>query len=382
MKIYVVAIISVVLFAACGQDKAAVSGSIKGADGKTVFLQRFENNKPINIDSAIVETGGQFKMANASFPDLNFYRLFMDKQRSFVFIADSASVLTIETDYDQFEENKSARGNTHTELLFGFYKDVRPMVEREKELREVTRSDTYSGEERSQALTQLVDLRKKKRETCLNFIDNNLGSPAILAALEELSIAQDKAVYKKAHESLKGVFDHTVYYTMIGDQIAMTERQEQLKANPANPARKNAAYTEGMDAPDISLPDPSGKNKKLSDLRGKVVLIDFWASWCGPCRRENPNVVRAYNKYKDKGFDIFSVSLDSDGGKWQAAIKQDNLTWSNHVSDLKGWQSAAAKQYGVTSIPHTILVGKDGKIVATHLRGGQLDAMLNELLGS
>lgn len=382
MKIYVVAIISVVLFAACGQDKAAVSGSIKGADGKTVFLQRFENNKPINIDSAIVETGGQFKMANASFPDLNFYRLFMDKQRSFVFIADSASVLTIETDYDQFEENKTARGNTHTELLFGFYKDVRPMVEREKELREVTRSDTYSGEERSQALTQLVDLRKKKRETCLNFIDNNLGSPAILAALEELSIAQDKAVYKKAHESLKGVFDHTVYYTMIGDQIAMTERQEQLKANPANPARKNAAYTEGMDAPDISMPDPSGKNKKLSDLRGKVVLIDFWASWCGPCRRENPNVVRAYNMYKDKGFDIFSVSLDSDGGKWQAAIKQDNLTWSNHVSDLKGWQSAAAKQYGVTSIPHTILVGKDGKIVATHLRGGQLDAMLNELLGS
>ena len=137
-----------------------------------------------------------------------------------------------------------------------------------------------------------------------------------------------------------------------------------------------------MDAPDISLPDPSGKNRKLSDLRGKVVLIDFWASWCGPCRRENPNVVRAYTKYKDKGFDIFSVSLDSDGGKWQAAIQQDNLTWKNHVSDLKGWQSAAAKQYGVTSIPHTILLGKDGKIVATHLRGGQLDAMLSELLGS
>lgn len=382
MRIYVVALISAFLMTACGQDKAAVSGAIRGGEGKTVYLQQFENNKPVTVDSAVVENGGKFKMVNASFPDLNFYRLFVDKERSFVFIADSTTVMTIETDYDQFDENKTARGNKHTELLFGFYQEVRPLVERERSLREVTRGDQYSGEERSQALTQLVDLRKKKREACLNFIDANLGSPAILAALEELNIAQDKAIYKKAHESLQGVFDHTVYFKMVGDQIAMSERQEQLKANPANPARKNAAYTEGMDAPDISLPDPSGKNKKLSDLRGKVVLIDFWASWCGPCRRENPNVVRAYNKYKDKGFDIFSVSLDSDGGKWQAAIQQDNLTWSNHVSDLKGWQSAAAKQYGVSSIPHTILVGKDGKILATHLRGGQLDAMLSELLGS
>lgn len=382
MRIFIIAIISTVLFTACQQEKAAVSGSIKGADGKTVFLQRFENNKPVTLDSAVIEKNGQFEMANAAFPDLNFYRLYMDKDRSFVFIADSASVITIETDFENFDDNKTARGNTHTEKLFAFYNDVRPMVERERELRQVTRGDSYSGEERSQALTQLVELRKKKREACLNFIDSNLGSPAILAALEELNIAQDKATYIKAHESLKGVFDHTVYYKMIGDQIAMTERQEQLKANPANPARKNAAYTEGMAAPDISLPDPSGKNRKLSDLRGKVVLIDFWASWCGPCRRENPNVVRAYEKYKSKGFDIFSVSLDSDGGKWQAAIQQDNLTWKNHVSDLKGWQSAAAKQYGVTSIPHTILVGKDGKIVATHLRGGQLDAMLGELLGS
>ena len=137
-----------------------------------------------------------------------------------------------------------------------------------------------------------------------------------------------------------------------------------------------------MDAPDIAMMDPAGNQRKLSDLRGKMVLIDFWASWCGPCRRENPNVVRIYNQYKAKGFEIFSVSLDSDKAKWQAAIAQDGLVWDNHVSDLKGWQNGAAQQYGISSIPHTILVGPDGKIVATHLRGPQLEEALKAQFGS
>ena len=138
---------------------------------------------------------------------------------------------------------------------------------------------------------------------------------------------------------------------------------------------------EGSIAPELEFSDPDGKVRKLSDLRGKVVLIDFWASWCGPCRRENPHVVAMYAKYHDRGFEVFSVSLDNNKDKWKEAIAKDNLSWPNHVSDLKGWGSAAAKLYGVSSIPSTFLVDKDGRIIAKGLRGEQLTAVLEQIFG-
>ncbi|WP_229311137.1 TlpA disulfide reductase family protein [Larkinella soli] len=135
----------------------------------------------------------------------------------------------------------------------------------------------------------------------------------------------------------------------------------------------------GSVAPDIKLNNPQGQPVSLSSLRGKYVLIDFWASWCGPCRMENPNVVRMYNKFKDKGFEIYGVSLDRDKSNWQKAIEKDGLTWT-HVSDLKFWQSAAAQQYGITAIPATFLLDKDGKIIAKNLRGQALEQKLEEIL--
>lgn len=137
---------------------------------------------------------------------------------------------------------------------------------------------------------------------------------------------------------------------------------------------------EGTLAPDFSEATPEGKNITLSQLRGKVVLIDFWASWCGPCRRENPNVVKVYAQYKDLGFEILGVSLDSDRQRWLDAIKADNLTWL-HVSDLKGWQCAAAKLYGVSGIPFTVLLDKQGRIIGKNLRGPALEAKLKEVFG-
>lgn len=119
---------------------------------------------------------------------------------------------------------------------------------------------------------------------------------------------------------------------------------------------------------------------KLSDLRGKVVLVDFWASWCKPCRRENPTVVKMYHKYKNKGFDIFSVSLDKSADRWKQAIAQDGLVWKSHVSDLKFWSNAAAKAWGVSSIPATFLLDKEGNVIGRNLRGAALEAKLAEVL--
>ena len=137
----------------------------------------------------------------------------------------------------------------------------------------------------------------------------------------------------------------------------------------------------GKMAPVFSMADPNGKQLSLSDFKGKYVLIDFWASWCGPCRKENPNVVAAYKKYHDKGFEILGVSLDSTKEPWLKAIAADGLIW-NHVSDLKGWKNEAAAQYGVRSVPASFLIGPDGKVVGKDLRGEELHKKLASIFAS
>jgi thiol-disulfide isomerase/thioredoxin len=134
-----------------------------------------------------------------------------------------------------------------------------------------------------------------------------------------------------------------------------------------------------MSAPEISLPDPTGKTRSLSSLKGKYVLIDFWASWCGPCKTEMPNVIAAYNKYKNKGFTVFSVSLDEDKNKWQEGIKTFGMSWPDQVNEALGWKSNLPQLYQFDGIPYTVLVNPDGKIIGTNLRGQKLQDKLAQI---
>ncbi len=156
--------------------------------------------------------------------------------------------------------------------------------------------------------------------------------------------------------------------------------EPEAAAQVAQLMKMSGSFIAGGEAPDFTMNDRDGKPVKLSDFRGKVMLVDFWASWCGPCRRENPHVVELYKHYHDKGFDVLGVSLDKTKEPWLQAIEKDGLVW-NHVSDLQGWSNQAAQLYGVTSIPSTVLVDKDGKILARNLRGDQLTAKLKEIFG-
>lgn len=149
---------------------------------------------------------------------------------------------------------------------------------------------------------------------------------------------------------------------------------------------QNQGPNVGEKAPEISLPDPEGEVRKLSDLKGKVVLVDFWAAWCRPCRMENPNVVRIYKEYRNKqfkygeGFEVYSVSLDRNKTDWTRAIQQDGLLWDNHVSDLKFWGSEAARTYNINAIPATFLIDENGVILARNLRGKALENALQKML--
>lgn len=183
---------------------------------------------------------------------------------------------------------------------------------------------------------------------------------AFLVTFFEQDFDNHAALFLDVHKALASKYPNDAFVKHIGERV------------------KGILYP-GMEAPEIEMKDPDGNTRRLSDLRGHVVMIDFWASWCGPCRRENPNVVNLYHKYHDKGFEIYSVSLDNNRDAWLKAIQADGLVWPNHVSDLNGWTSSGGKTYGIMSVPSTVLIDKEGKIIARNLRGQELEKKLAEI---
>ena len=364
--------------------KIEISGVIENAAGKTLYLNAFINNAPIIIDSVIIKKNGKFKLdVNVEKPD--FYSIGFSKQDYALLVLDSLStskVINFNADGLKIMETYSISGSKDSEIVKALVLHLSNHSKWKTEYAKGLKDPKFTPLQKAETKRKLDSLDQNfivKRD---QFINKNYKSIAVLTAMGYLNPQTDLALFKKIEEGLAESVPNTSYHLAVKTQIKQIETQnENRKKEAAERERLEQLSAIGSIAPELNFPDPNGEVISIESLRGNYVLIDFWASWCRPCRAENPNVVKLYNEYKSKGFTVLSVSLDRDKNRWVGAIKQDNLYWPNHVSDLKQWKSEAVKTYGFTGIPFTVLLDPEGKIIAKNLRGPALENKIKELLG-
>jgi peroxiredoxin len=380
------AFILLLVAASCGQsndaeetikpkDNFSVTGSIKGAEGMSIYLEALSQQGTIEVAKASVNENGRFSM-KGNVPGLGIYQLRLgessDKMIPFTLSPDEQ--VTLRTTFSEFTTRPNVSGTEWAKPLntyMGLYAQL--MVAQQKleaqkaNLSEEEMMKIFSAE-KIPVDTWALEQMSRDPDNPFNIVLSTSASPTL--GFDKWNPASLE-VLKTVAEAYKKRFGDSPMALTMENQVVQIEQ----------------AYTEylttqegGMTAPEIELKDPNGKLLKLSSLRGKVVLIDFWASWCRPCRAENPNVVRLYKQFKDKGFTVFSVSLDEDAVAWKKAIAQDGLIWPTHVSDLLGWSTPVIQLYKFDGIPYTVLIDREGKVIATGLRGTELEQKLKEAL--
>lgn len=350
-----------VLSCQSAKDQYSIKGSIKGVETGKVYLQKLVDGQPQSVDTANV-VGGNFTFkGKMEMPDIRFLRL-NEQDYLAQFFLDNASI-TITANKDSLRSTKITGSPTHD--VFKIY-----IAEMEKLSNEVkTLQDKYQN---AMSMNN-TDVAEKAKIDYQAMIDNNKVYTKNFVKEHSNSVVSAYITLFQLANQIDGTELDSIT-SKFAPEISKSEYVVKLK-ELVQEQKKTAV---GALAPDFTMNDTEGKPIQLSSLKGKIVLVDFWASWCGPCRQENPNVVKLYQQYHSKGFEILGVSLDKTKEDWLKGIKDDNLTWI-HVSDLQFWQNAAARLYGVNAIPQSFLLDKDGKIIGKGLRGEQLAKKLLEL---
>ncbi|MFM9985710.1 MAG: redoxin domain-containing protein, partial [Flavobacteriales bacterium] len=312
-------------------QKGTIRGEIIGAGGKTIYLQRVVNNRMVPTDSTVIGADGSFVISPSQPLSMNFYRLVLTPKDAITLIMDSTESLVVNGNFSDVIGTTKVSGSANTEALRELELELHPYVKGYQDVVTKLSNPAISQEEKATHREALISSKTKQSEIIKKWLDTNSGTLGALMAVKQLDPRIDQDYYTKVFTSLEPAYGSMPIYKAIRQESEMLTNPRGGMKPAAGP---DSQVGIGKQAPEIALNDPQGKLRKLSDLKGKTVLIDFWASWCGPCRRENPNVVAAYEKYGKDGFEVFSVSLDRDKQQWIDAITKDKLKWANHVSDL------------------------------------------------
>ena len=373
-----------ILLAGCGPKNAEISGILESSvPGMFIFLQELKSNELLTVDSAILSKDGIFEFKRkVKFP--SFYLLKINQNNYLTMLIEPGEKIKMTSHFDSLNYPVVVTGSKGTKLLADYNKTLLRTTNKMRKLSEIHQMNLGRPD-----FNKVIDSLDNLGQVYMNeintyskkFIDNNITSLATLIALYSqlapgvyvLNPENDISYYLKVDSSLSRNYPEYEPVVTLHEQVReMTAYFERNKPSAAGSA-------ENPEAAEIALPSPEGDTIKLSSTRGSVVLLDFWAAWCGPCRMENPNLVKAYNKYHGRGFQIYQVSLDKTREAWIKGIQDDRLEKWIHVSDLKYWSSSVVPLYNIESIPMNYLLDKEGRIIASNLRGEALQRKLDEV---
>lgn len=390
-------ILSAVMFSCSSSNNAegngdggviTVKGKFKNLKNETVYIKKIMGNQLVTEDSALSKNG-KFEL-HIKYEEPTFYIVQVDNSNQFVYLIVDSTDKKIELtgDAKNLVFTYDVKGSKQSEIAKPMIVHNARSYAKVDSIGRIYQNFMKNNPSKLDSVKKALDkvyykIYDEERSYLTNFINQNKGTFAALLALYQqlgprnniFNPQKDIKIFETVDKALYEKYPNSTHASQLHSLVVQTK--EQIKK--AKMMQQGGWI--GKEAPDIAYPGPDGKTYKLSDLRGKYVLLDFWASWCRPCRMESPNLVANYKKYHDKGFEIFQVSLDRNKNAWIKAIQDDHLDKWYHVSDLKYWSSEPAKLYGVRSIPSNFLIDKNGKIIATNLRGPRLGQKLKEIFG-
>lgn len=369
----------------CKNNSIEISGRLnKAAKGEYLYLAELMANRIKNVDSLQLPSDGRFAFRREiRIP--TFYLLKINYNNFFMILTEPGEKLRMTAAYDSISKPVSISGSKGTQKLLDYNKALKNSIDKRSRLSEIYNQNA-DGADREKLILSLDSMAQQYLNEInvytKKYIDDNLTSMASLVALYQqvaprvyvLNPVKDIKYFVKVDSSLSALYPESEPVKALHEQV------QTLVAGINAREGENKIFKQGDIAPEITLPSPGGEMVKLSSTRGNIVLLDFWASWCSPCRLENPNLVKAYDKYRDKGFQIYQVSLDKTKEDWLKGIETDKLGRWIHVSDVKYWNSVVVPLYKIESIPFNMLLDREGKIIAMNLRGDKLQTELESVL--